>query len=255
MSQLSLIATSQPHAAYTVLTHGFSSKWKYYLRTNPNISDLLSPLEFAIHQQFLPTLIPHPPNDLERELFSLPVFLGGLGICDPCSVSSSDYDFSHEPSCPLVDLILCQHDSLPHDVIDSQFLIFKKLSQARQQGQVDGSMLHSLSSHAPLLPYVNLLSVVRARGLRHGFLLFHWNSMGSPFTRMNLLMLFVCVMAGLLLIYHPTVFVAKPFLSIMHLAVHMVLFPSSAITMFVISLRNYFQEFAMMFKLNHTSSP
>ena len=115
-------------------------------------------------------------------------------------------------------------------------------------------MLHSLSSHA-LLPYVKPLSVVRTRGLRHGFLLFHWNSMGSPFTRMNLLMLFVCVMAGLLLIYHPTVFVAKPFLSIMHLAVHTVLFPSSAITMFVISLRNYFQKFAMMFKLNHTSSP
>ena len=139
LSQLSLIATSQPHAAYTVLTHGFSSKWKYYLRTNPNISDLLSPLEFAIRQQFLPTLIPHPPNDLERELFSLPVSLGGLGICDPCSVSSSDYDFSHELSRPLVDLILRQHDSLPHDVIDSQFLIFKKLSQARQQGQVDAA--------------------------------------------------------------------------------------------------------------------
>ena len=104
------------------------------------------------------------------------------------------------------------------------------------------SMLHNLSLHTPLLAYVKLLSVVRTRGLRHGFLLFHWNSMGLPFTRMNLLMLFVCVMAGLLLIYHPTVSVAKPFLSIMHLAVHTVFFPLSAITTFTISLKTIFRS-------------
>ena len=38
---------------------------------------------------------------------------------------------SHDLFCPLVDLILYQHDCLPHDVIDSQCLIFKQLSQAR----------------------------------------------------------------------------------------------------------------------------
>ena len=30
LSQLSLIAATQPYAAYAVLTHGFSSKWKYF---------------------------------------------------------------------------------------------------------------------------------------------------------------------------------------------------------------------------------
>ena len=34
LSQLSSIAATQPHAAYAVLTHGFSSKWKYFLQTN-----------------------------------------------------------------------------------------------------------------------------------------------------------------------------------------------------------------------------
>ena len=48
-----------------------------YLRTNPNINDQLPPLELAIRQQFLSTMIPHPPSDLERELFSLPVSRGG----------------------------------------------------------------------------------------------------------------------------------------------------------------------------------
>ena len=87
LSQLSLIATTQPHAAYTILTHGFSSKWKYFLRTNPHIGDLLSPLELKIRQQFLP----HPPSDLERQLFGLPVSLGGLEICDLCRISTDDY--------------------------------------------------------------------------------------------------------------------------------------------------------------------
>ena len=58
--------------------------------------------------------------------------------------------------------------------------------------------------------------------------------MGSPSTRMSLLMLFVCFMARLLLIYLPTVLVAKPFQLIMHSAVHTVLIPSSAIMIFVI---------------------
>ena len=137
LSQLSLIAATQPHAAYTVLTHGFSLKWKYFLRTNPHIGDLLSPLELEIRQHFLPTLIPHPPSDLERELFGLPVSLGGLGICDPCRISTDDYNFSLELSRPLVDLILHQHGSLPHDVIDSQCIIFKQLSQAKYQSQID----------------------------------------------------------------------------------------------------------------------
>ena len=72
LSQLSSIAASQPHTAYAAFLHGFSSKWNYYLHTNPNICDLLSPLESTVRQQFLPP----PPSDLERELFSLPVSLG-----------------------------------------------------------------------------------------------------------------------------------------------------------------------------------
>ena len=99
----------------------------------------MSPLELEICQQFLPTLIPHPPSDLECELFGLPVSLGGLGICDPCRISTDDYNFSLELSRPLVDLILHQHGSLPHDVIDSQCIILKQLSQAKYQSQIDAT--------------------------------------------------------------------------------------------------------------------
>ena len=84
-------------------------------------------------------LMTHAPSDLERELFGLPVSLGGLWICDPCCISTDDYNFSLKLSCPLVDLILHQHGSLPHDVIDSQCIILKQLSQAKYQSQVDAT--------------------------------------------------------------------------------------------------------------------
>ena len=65
LSHLSSFAATQPHAAFAVLVHGFLSILNYYLRTTPNINDLLSPLELAIRQKFLPTVIPHPPSDIE----------------------------------------------------------------------------------------------------------------------------------------------------------------------------------------------
>ena len=80
LSHLSPFAATQPHAAFAVLVNGFLSKLNYYLQTTPNINNLLSPLELASRQTFLPTVIPHPPSDIEQELFSLPISLGGLGI-------------------------------------------------------------------------------------------------------------------------------------------------------------------------------
>ena len=147
LSQLSLIAVTQPHAAYAVFVHGLSSKWNYYLRTNPVSDEQVSPLEHVIWHKLLSTMVPHPPNDLERELFSLPISLGGLGICDPYQASRDFYEFSHKLSRPLVDLILQQCDTLPHDVIDSQYRLFKKLSQTKHQNQMDRAQ--SVLSRSP----------------------------------------------------------------------------------------------------------
>ena len=105
------------------------------------------PLEHAIRHKFLSTIVPHPPNDLERELFSLPISLGGLGICDPHQASKECYEFSHKLSCPLVDLILQQCESLPHYAIDSQYRFFKELSQAKHRSQMD--RVESVLSRSP----------------------------------------------------------------------------------------------------------
>ena len=161
-------------------------------------------------------MIPHPPSDLERELFSLPVSLGGLGICDPYQVSGEHYSFSRELSRPLVDLILQQCVTLPHDVIDSQCVILKQLSQAKHQSQVD--TVQSVLARSP-----HNLRLLSGEG-----------SMGLPFIRPILQMLCVYAMAGSHHTYLLTMFAAKPLPFLMLSAARTVLFPSSTIMMYAI---------------------
>ena len=70
---LSEIAVSQPHAAYSALTHGLSNTWSYLSRVTPNISHLLNPLDVALKAKLLPALTGRPtPNNQECALFTLP---------------------------------------------------------------------------------------------------------------------------------------------------------------------------------------
>ena len=85
---LSNIGKAHPHMAYCAYVHGLANKWTYFLRTIPNISDLLQPLEDVIFHHFIPALI---VSDLERALFALPVRLGGLGICDPRALADTEF--------------------------------------------------------------------------------------------------------------------------------------------------------------------
>ncbi|KAL5474553.1 hypothetical protein EMCRGX_G026514 [Ephydatia muelleri] len=51
---LSLIAKTQPHAAYCAFVHGVSGLWTFFLRTIPDISSFLQPLEDVIKLHFIP---------------------------------------------------------------------------------------------------------------------------------------------------------------------------------------------------------
>ena len=75
VENLSHIAETQPHAAYTAIAHGMVGKWNYLSRTIPNISDHLVPLEVSIRTKLIPALTGRPHN--ERDLLALPVRLGG----------------------------------------------------------------------------------------------------------------------------------------------------------------------------------
>ena len=92
VKRLAEVADIFPHAAYAAFTHGLFSRWSYLMRTIPDITDFLQPLEDVIHQSFIPALFGHPPcSFIERDLYALPVRLGGLGLMNPCSAASSAF--------------------------------------------------------------------------------------------------------------------------------------------------------------------
>ena len=80
--------------------------WKYLMRTVPNITGLLQPLEDVIRHWFLPSLTGRINfSDNQRELLALPARLGGLGIINPTSCSQHQFNSSSMMSDPLVSLI------------------------------------------------------------------------------------------------------------------------------------------------------
>ena len=54
LQELSKIAKTEPHAAYSNFVFSFKMKWNYYMRTIPNLSDHLKPLEDVISNDFVP---------------------------------------------------------------------------------------------------------------------------------------------------------------------------------------------------------
>ena len=48
VTRLAEFARSQPQARYAAFTFGLRHRWTYFMRTLPNIENLLQPLERAI---------------------------------------------------------------------------------------------------------------------------------------------------------------------------------------------------------------
>ena len=121
LTLLAKIAPSQPHATYAAFIHGFIHKFTYLSRTNPNKDHLLQPLEDIIRSQLIPSWTGRaPPSDLERELFALPVRLGGLGIVNPAYHSFIEFQASISISAPLSHLIESQQHNYPWESLNAQ---------------------------------------------------------------------------------------------------------------------------------------
>ena len=67
--KLSAIGVTHPHVAYCAFIHGLVGKCTYFLRTLPNISDLLQPLETTILKEFIPAIAGKFISDLEWPWF------------------------------------------------------------------------------------------------------------------------------------------------------------------------------------------
>ena len=135
LEDLATIAKSHPQAAYAAYTHGFTGKWSYLIRTIPNISDLLQPLEDAISQCFLPTLMGKAAlSELERVLFALPTNCGGLSIPKPTDTASIEFESSCKITAPIVDTIVQQIDIHPN-IKDAQHRAKAKAKSEKRGAQ------------------------------------------------------------------------------------------------------------------------
>ena len=82
---------SQPHAAYSALTHGLMSKRTYLSRTIPDIAPMLRPLDETISSVVIPALTGRPPpGNQERSLVALPERLGGCHLHVPSNAAANE---------------------------------------------------------------------------------------------------------------------------------------------------------------------
>ena len=115
IEKLAEIAQSQPHAAYAAYIHAEQHKYTYFLRTIPGIEDNLKPLDDALNNTFIPALFGNVVDENTRDIISLPIREGGLGIRKVGSNSDTAYETSVLLTSPLTEQIFTQSDSLPDE--------------------------------------------------------------------------------------------------------------------------------------------
>ncbi len=144
INTLSNIAKSQPHAAYSAITHGVLSKWTYLSRVVPNISHLLVPLDDALRINLIPAITGRPPpNNAECDLYALPARLGGLGIRTPSKLADKEVHHSLKITSSLTDRILDQDNEYGYNTVRDQLLKRAEVSKDnRKRLEEEAASLH-----------------------------------------------------------------------------------------------------------------
>ena len=115
-------AVSQPQASYAAFTFGLRHQWTYFLSTLPDITDLLEPLERAVSDVLIPSLLEHQVTETERDLLALHVRMGGLGQVNHVNQLRQEYEASIKATASLVKQIVKQavEPLNDEDVADAQ---------------------------------------------------------------------------------------------------------------------------------------
>ena len=104
--KLSEIAKSEPHAAYSAFIHGEQHRYTYFMRTIGSIDENLKPLDQVIDEHFIPALFGMDTSEDDRELVSIQVKEGGLGIRQIQQNSSDTHKTSKTITMPLTTQII-----------------------------------------------------------------------------------------------------------------------------------------------------
>ena len=103
-------------SCYAHYIFGLKHRWTYFLRTLPDIQDLLEPLgNVVISHALIPTITKLKCNQLDRNILALPVCLGDLSLGNPSLEARREYASSIKVTKPLVEQIVSQSQQLPED--------------------------------------------------------------------------------------------------------------------------------------------
>ena len=91
---LAAVASLQHKPTNAAVTKSLQSKWLFSLRVIPHCGSLFADLEKSLSSCFLPALFGVEVSAIERQLFSLPLQFGGLGVFNPVTMSDYCYDSS-----------------------------------------------------------------------------------------------------------------------------------------------------------------
>ncbi len=140
---LSAIGTTQPHAAFAALTHGMTSKWSFFSRTVPHVSEQFQSLEDILRTDLIPHITGRPPpNDTDRKLLALPARLGGLGIVNPYLHSDLDFNASILVTGPLRLLMKSRDQDYTYEALANQMTAKTDIrSKRREQANRDADCL------------------------------------------------------------------------------------------------------------------
>ena len=100
-------AASEPHAAYSALTHGLVNRWNYVFRTMAVSAEDLAPLERELHSSLLPELVGQPSVPLKDiDILKLPTRDGGMALPDLTTRPRFEHQGSKQVSGPMVKEVL-----------------------------------------------------------------------------------------------------------------------------------------------------
>ena len=254
IKNLSVIAESQPHAAYSALTNGLVNRWTFLMRVVPGISNMLQPLENAIRFHLLPAITGRSTfSDAERKVFALPVRNGGLGI--PIPMDLADYQ-SEASSCitqPLMTILQLQHEegtvSLNQitEVNTTQMHLKKEISKHHREKQKETATALMQTLPDALQKSVELAS---KKGASTWLTTLPIEEHGNKLSEMHS----VFTTDGHQLDFQLTVPVERSLIPPMPSVVQREPSPQLDTTGFETCQPNYYRRYALMSRLNHSSN-
>ena len=85
------------------------------MRTIPGMERNLERLDEILERKFIPALFGNNISPEKRELLSLPIRSGGLGISNLSEKAAMEYEASKAITAPLASIIVMQYNNMPSD--------------------------------------------------------------------------------------------------------------------------------------------